>query len=88
MNAPKCEYDSSGKRLRKIQIERPSIQTPEEERLWRDVHKYAQLIPSEPDPNMGRVEEIREEIRKGTYLSKEVIDETVARLAIRFMKKE
>lgn len=88
MTAPKCEYDSSGKKQGKIKIEKPSIRTPEEERLWRDVHKFAQLIPSEPDPNMGRLEEIKDEIKKGTYLTSQVIEETSARLAIRFMQKE
>ncbi len=88
MTAPKCEYDSAGKKQGKIKIERPSIRTPEEERLWRDVHKFAQLIPSEPDPNMGRLEEIKDEIKKGTYLTSQVIEETSARLAIRFMQKE
>jgi hypothetical protein len=76
------------RKFRKIKIERPTIQNPEEERLWRDVHKFAELIPSEPEPNMGRLDEIKEEIRRGTYITPEVIEETCARLAIRFMKKE
>lgn len=72
----------------KIFIEQPSIRTSEEEHIWREVTKFAKLIPSEPDPNMGRVEEIREEIKKGTYLTPEMIDETAARLAIRLTRKE
>lgn len=71
-----------------IRIEKPTIRSSEEEALWREVHYYAQLIPQEPDPNMGRVEEIKEELRKGTYLTSEVLEETAARLAIRFMKRE
>lgn len=78
----------SGKRPHKIRIEKPTIRNPEEEKLWRDVDKYAKLIPFEPDPNMGRLEEIKEEIRKGTYITPEVIEETAARLAIRFIKPE
>lgn len=72
----------------KISIEQPSIRTSEEENVWREVTKFAKLIPSELEPNMGRVEEIKEEIKKGTYLKQEMIDETAARLAIRFMQKE
>jgi len=60
----------------------------ENERVWQDVKKFASLIPSEPDPNLGRVAEIKEEIRKGNYFSPEVMEETAARLAIRFMTKE
>ena len=85
MNTPRC---ASGKNGRKFRIERPIIQTSEEERLWRDVYKFEKLIPSEPEPNQGRVDEIKEEIAKGTYLTPEMIEETAARIAIRFMKKE
>lgn len=73
---------------KKISIEQPSIRTREEENLWREVAKFARLIPSELEPNMGRIQEIKEEIKKGTYLKPEMIDETSARLAIRFMQKE
>ena len=73
---------------KQIKIQHPTIQTPEEEQLWRDVHKYAELIPSEPEPNFGRIDEIKEEIKNGTYITPEVLEETAARLAIRFMKRE
>ena len=75
-------------KFRKIQIRRPVASNDEEENLWQEVRKYGKLIPHEPDPNMGRVQEIKEEIRKGTYVTPEVIEETAARLAIRFMKPE
>ena len=85
MKTSKC---SEGKNNGRIRIERPSIQSAEEERLWREVAKFAQLIPSELEPNMGRLSEIKDEIKKGKYITSEVIEETAARLAIRFMKKE
>lgn len=77
-----------GSRSSRIRIQNPTIKSAEEEKLWRDVHKYAQLIPFEPEPNMGRLDEIKDEIKKGTYLKPEMLEETVARLAIRFMTKE
>ena len=73
---------------RKIKIEKPVIRNSEEEKLWREVHKFAELIPFEPEPNMGRLHEIRAEIQKGTYMTPEVLEETAARLAIRFMRPE
>ncbi len=79
---------NSGTKHPKVRVEKPVIQTPEEERLWQDVTRFAKLIPSEPDPNFGRVQEIRDQIKKGNYLVPEMIEETAARLAIRFMKKE
>ena len=75
-------------RRRKVRIEKPTIQSDEEEHLWKDVRKYFNLIPSEPEPNLGRVKEIQEELKKGTYLTPEVMEETTARLAIRFMRKD
>ncbi len=80
--------DSSGKNGHKIRIERPSIQSLEEEQLWRRVHKFAEMIPSEPEPNQGRVQEIKEELKKGEYLNSEMIEQTAARLAARLMKPE
>ncbi len=77
-----------GSKPSKIRIERPTITNHEEEILWREVHKFAELVPSEPEPNMGRLEEIKEEIRKGTYITPEMIEETAARLAIRLMRTE
>ena len=79
---------SSGSVARRIRIQKPSIQTPEEERMWREVEKYARLVPSEPDPNQGRIQEIKDEIKKGTYLIPEKVEETAAHIALRFMKRE
>ncbi len=80
--------DRSARRVRGIRIEKPTIRNAAEEELWREVYYFARLIPAEPDPNMGRVAEIKEEIQSGAYITPEVIEETAARLAIRFMKPE
>ena len=72
----------------RVRIQQPEIRSPEEEGLWREVVRYVKLVPLEPEPNMGRVQEIKEEIKKGTYLSAEKIEETSARLSVRFMRKE
>lgn len=73
---------------RGIEIRRPALQNPEEERLWEEIRRYARLVPLEAEPNLGRLQEIREELEAGTYLKPEVIEETAARLVIRFMRKE
>ena len=77
-----------GKNKRKIRIEKPTIQNHEDEKLWQEVRYYTSLIPFEAEPNLGRVREIKEEIKNGTYLSREMIEETADRLAIRFMRKD
>ena len=78
----------TGKSGNRIRIQKPVIRTPEEEKLWREVQKYAELIPSEPEPNMGRLKEIKEEIRRGTYINQEMIDEAAANLSIRLTRPE
>jgi hypothetical protein len=82
------KYDADAAGKKRIKIQRPAIQSLEEEKMWREVAKFAELIPSEPDPNFGRLDEIKEEIKKGTYLTPQVIEETAARLAIRFTQRE
>ena len=72
----------------RIRIRQPEIRSPEEEGLWKEVVKYAKLVPHEPEPNMGRVQEIKEEIKKGNYLNSEKSEQTAARLVGRFMRKE
>lgn len=56
--------------------------------LQEDIRKYLRLIPQVAEPSLGRVREIQEEIKKGTYLNREMIEETAARMAIRFLQKE
>lgn len=73
---------------KRIRIARPIVEHYEDEGLWSEVKKFADLIPSEPEPNFSRVREIKDELKKGTYFTNEVIEETAARLAIRFMTRE
>jgi len=72
---------------RRIRIERPAHDDKHDKAVWDEVRKYASRISDEPDPNLGQVREIKNEIKKGTYLQPEMIDETAARLAARFLRK-
>lgn len=90
MRSSRRELDSGhfspqGKR---VHIAKPIVEHYEDETLWKDVKKFADLIPSEPEPNVSRVREIKDELKKGTYFTNEVLEETAARLAIRFMTRE
>lgn len=69
----------------KIQI---SSGTTSDDKTRDEVRKYLRLIPTEPEPNLGRVREIKEEIKKGTYLTREVIEEAAMQLALRLLRKE
>ena len=68
------------------------IQAPIEktnaEKDREDIRKYLRLIPTEAEPSLGRVREIKEEIKKGTYLTREIIEEAAMQLALRLLRKE
>jgi anti-sigma28 factor (negative regulator of flagellin synthesis) len=53
-----------------------------------EVRKYLRMIPEVAEPNFARVLEIKEQIEQGTYLTREIIEETASRLALRFLRKE
>ncbi len=71
----------------KFRIQAP-IEKTSTEKDRDEVRKYLRLIPTEAEPNLGRVREIKEEIKKGTYLTREMIEEAAMQLALRLLKKE
>ena len=56
--------------------------------LKKEVEKYKRLIEDVSEPNCGRIKELKEAIRKGTFLTKEAIMESAERIAARFLGKE
>ena len=69
----------------RIQVPSDKANTPKDR---EEVRKYLRLIPTEAEPNLGRVREIKEEIKKGTYLTREIIEEAAMQLALRLLRKE
>ena len=70
-------------------LARPEVKeggTPEN--LQEEVRKYVRYLPQVAEPNLARVREIREQIQQGTYLTREIIEETASRLSMRFLRKE
>jgi anti-sigma28 factor (negative regulator of flagellin synthesis) len=71
----------------------PETLTPQEVKpptveIQEEVRKYLRLIPEVAEPNLARVREIKEQIKQGTYLTREIIEETASRLVLRFLRKE
>ena len=60
----------------------------EERNVKREIEKYKRLLGDVPEPNCGRIRELKDAIRKGTFLTKEAILETAERIAARFLGKE
>ena len=56
--------------------------------IKKEIEKYKRLLEDVPEPNFGRIKELKEAIKKGTFLSKEAIMETAERIAARFLGKE
>ncbi len=71
---------------RRIWIEKPAIQTDEDDQRWQDIRRFSKMIPSEANPHLGRAQEIKEEIKSGHYPTREMIDAAAARLASRLLK--
>jgi anti-sigma28 factor (negative regulator of flagellin synthesis) len=61
-------------------------ETPEQ--IQEEVRKYVRYLSQVAEPNLARVREIREQIEQGTYLTREIIEETASRLSFRFLRKE
>ena len=61
-------------------------ETPAE--IQEEIRKYLRYLPHVAEPNLARVREIKDEIEAGTYLTREMVEETAARLALRFLRKE
>lgn len=54
----------------------------------KEIEKYKRLIDDISEPNCGRIQELKEAIRKGNLLTKEAIMEAAERIAARFLGKE
>ena len=65
-----------------------SLSEPTTREVQEEVRKYLRYLPEVAEPNLARVREIKDEIQKGTYLTREVIEETASRLALRFLRRE
>ncbi len=64
-------------------------QEPKTAKLQEEIRKYIKLLPEIPEPNVTRVQEIKEQIQQGTYaVTPEMVGETASRLALRFLRKE
>ena len=56
--------------------------------LKQEIERAKRLLKDIPNANFGRIQELKEKIKKKTYLTKEAIQETAERLAARFLGKD
>jgi len=76
----------------RIRIEPPSVQDPGFARQKDEVRKYLKMIPDEPEPNLGRVYEIKQKIKDRSYFEPEAmrrrVEGAAAHLTMRFLHGE
>ena len=53
--------------------------------LSREFERFKRELRDISDPNCGRIQELKEKIRKKTLITKEAIEEAAERLAERFL---
>ncbi len=53
--------------------------------LKQEVERFKRELAKIPDPNFGRIEELKEKIRNKTLITREAIEEAAERLAERFL---
>ena len=53
-----------------------------------EIQRYIRELKQVPEPNCGRIQELREKIKNKTLVTKEAVEEAAMRLAARFLGKE
>ncbi len=53
--------------------------------LKQEVERFKRELRKIPDPNFGRIEELKEKIKNKTLITREAIEEAAERLAERFL---
>lgn len=82
MNSPCASSNPDADSLIRQETEKISPEIQEE------IRKYIRFLPQVPEPNLARVRELKEQIESGIYPTREVVEETAARLMFRFLRKE
>lgn len=54
----------------------------------RVIERFRRELEQIPEPNFGRIQELRDKIKKKTLLTRESIEEAAERLAERFLGRE
>jgi hypothetical protein len=67
---------------------RGGVQMKEEDKsnLRQDIERYRRRLKDIPDPNCGRISELRDKIKRKKFLTKEAISETAHRITLHFFR--
>ena len=67
-----------------VGVQMKNSETPN---LKQELERIKRKLKDIPEPNFGRIQELKEKIRKKTLITKEALDEAAERLAERFFGK-
>ena len=56
--------------------------------LKQELERFRRELKGIPEPNFGRIQELKEKIKKKTLITKEAVEEAAERLAERFLGKD
>lgn len=56
--------------------------------LKQEVERFRRELQKLPDPNFGRIQELKEKIKNKTLLTREAIEEAAERIAERFLGRD
>ena len=82
---PSCVSGSLESKILTNEIHESALASAE---IQEEIRKYIRFLPEVAEPNLAQVREIKEWIQGGTYLTREMVEETAARLALRFLRRE
>jgi two-component SAPR family response regulator len=60
----------------------------EEDSVRSDVERFKRELRDISEPNCGRIEELKSQIKKGEILTQEAIQEAAERIAARFLGRD
>ena len=64
------------------------MKNSESSNLKQEMDRLKRKLKDISDPNVGRIQELKEKIKKKTLITKEAIEEAAERLADRFLGKD
>ena len=54
----------------------------------QEIERLKRMLRNVPEPNFGRIQELREKVKKKALITKEALEEAAERLAQRFLGKD
>nr|CAX68949.1 hypothetical protein JG2_0210 [uncultured bacterium] len=71
-----------------VELTRSQMNESDYKPTKEEIQKWLRELKNVPEPNCGRIQELKDKIKNKTLITKESIEETAIRLAARFLGKD